>query len=156
VKSLTVRDFLDSLSQRVEFAVVNTTSSLQEVVRAMLRAHRRRTVYVVDSAGKLQGAISLDALKDVIFRYYLDGRIWDALVVTEHVAELFTSEKAEDLMDATPSLCGEDEQLQEVLSRMIERNVMEMPVIDHEQRVVAELDILDLLESWLKKGEEAF
>ena len=86
MERLTVRDFLDSLSHRVEPAVVATTSSLQQVVRAMLRAHRRRTVYVVDSGGKLKGAISLDDLKDVIFRHYLNGRIWDALVVTEHVA----------------------------------------------------------------------
>lgn len=156
MKRVTVRDFLDSSSHRVELAVVDTTSSLREVVRSMLRAHRRRTVYVVDSGGKLKGAISLDVLKDVIFRYYLNGRIWDALVVTEHVAEIFTCEKAEELMDATPIVCSEHEQLQKVITRMIERNVMEMPVIDHKQKVIAELDILDLLEWWLKKREEAF
>jgi len=39
---------------------------------------------------------------------------------------------------------------------MIERNVMEMPVIEHKQRVIAELEIVDLLESWLKKGKRAF
>ena len=59
-------------------------------------------------------------------------------------------------MDATLIVCSEHEQLQKVITRMIERNVMEMPVIDHKQKVIAELNILDILESWLKKGEEAF
>jgi hypothetical protein len=59
-------------------------------------------------------------------------------------------------MDATPSVYRQHEQLQDVIIRMIDRNVMEMPVIDHKQRVIGELDILDLVELWLKKGKEAF
>jgi len=59
-------------------------------------------------------------------------------------------------MDAAPIICREYEQLQDAITRMIERNFMEMPVLDHKQRVIVELDIVDLLESWLKKGERAF
>ncbi len=60
------------------------------------------------------------------------------------------------LLDAAPIICHEYEQLQDAITRMIERNVMEMPVIEHKQRVIAELEIVDLLESWLKKGKRAF
>jgi len=35
-------------------------------------------------------------------------------------------------------------------------NVTDMPVLDRQGRVVADLDILDLLELWLAKGQEAF
>jgi CBS domain-containing protein len=156
VKNLTVRGFLDSLSRRVELPVVAAGSSLKEVVCAMVKGHRRRIVYVVDSEGKLKGAISLDDLKDVIFRFYLKGRVNNALVVSEHIAELFASEKAEDVMDTAPPVCGEHEKLETVLGIMIERNVKDMPVIDQNGRVIADLDILDLLELWLKKGEVAF
>lgn len=156
MQRLTVRDFLDSLSQRMELPLVATTSSIKEVVRAMVQGHRRRLVYVVDSGGRPKGAISLDDLKDVIFRYYLDGRIRDALVVTEHIAELFSSETAEHLMDADLIVCRDHERLQDVITRMIERDVKDMAVIDQEGRVIADLDILDLLELWLKAGEEVF
>jgi len=156
VQKLTVKDFIDSLSERMELPLVATTSSIKEVVRAMVQGYRRRLVYVVDSGGKLKGAISLDDLKDVICRYYLDGRIRDALVVTEHIAELFSSETAEDVMDANLIVCRDHERLQDVITRMIERDVKDMAVIDQEGRVIADLDILDLLQLWLKAGEEVF
>ena len=156
MQRLTVKDFLDSLSERMELPLVATTSSIKEVVHAMVQGSRRRLVYVVDSGGKLKGAISLDDLKDVIFRYYLDGKIRDALVVTEHIAELFSSETAEDVMDADLIVCRDHERLQDVITRMIERDVKDMAVIDQEGRVIADLDILDLLQLWLKAGEEVF
>lgn len=43
--------------------------------------------------------------KDIIFRYYLDARVKDSLVVTEHIEELFSSENAEDVMDDCPVSC---------------------------------------------------
>jgi len=128
---------------------------LKDVVRAMVKGHRRRMVYVVDGEGKLIGAISLDVLKDVIFRFYLSDRVSDIMVVSEHITELFTSEKAEDVMDPDISSCQEQETLHEVLARMIERNIRDLPVLDQQGRVIADLDILDLLELWLKKREKA-
>ena len=156
MKKLTVKDFLDSLPHRVELPVVKTESSLREVLQAMIKRHRGRIVYVADFEGKVKGFISLDNLKDVIFRHYLKSRVSDPLVITEHIVELFTSEKAEDIMDAGLSTCHEHECLHDVVIRMIERNVKDMPVVDQEGRIIADLDILDLLELWLKKGEEAF
>jgi CBS domain-containing protein len=156
VKRLTVRDFLDSLPHRVELPVVKTESPLREVLQAMVKRHRGRIVYVVDLDGKIKGSISLDNLKDVIFRHYLKSRVSDPLVITEHIVELFTSEKAEDVMDAGLSFCYEHERLHDVVTRMIERNVKDMPVVDQEGRIIADLDILDLLELWLEKGEKAF
>ena len=156
MKRLTVKDFLDSLPHRVELPVVKTESSLREVLQAMIKRHRGRIVYVTDFEGKVKGFISLDNLKDVIFHHYLKSRVSDPLVITEHIVELFTSEKAEDVMDAGLSICHEHECLHDVVTRMIERNVKDMPVVDQEGRIIADLDILDLLELWLKKGEEAF
>ncbi|MBW2331874.1 MAG: CBS domain-containing protein, partial [Deltaproteobacteria bacterium] len=65
--------------------VVNTESSLREVLHAMVKRHRGRIVYVIDFEGKVKGSISLDNLKDVIFRYYMKSRVSDALVITEHI-----------------------------------------------------------------------
>ncbi|MFP3869198.1 MAG: CBS domain-containing protein [Desulfobacteraceae bacterium] len=156
MERLTVKEFLSSLGHQAQLGVVTPGASLKEVVRAMIKGHRRRVVYVVDENRKLLGAISLDVLKDVIFRFYLSDRVSDLLVVSEHITELFASEKAEDVMDADISSCQEQENLHEVIGRMIDRDSRDMPVLDQQGRVVADLDILDLLELWLKKGEEAF
>lgn len=156
MERLTVRDFLDSLSYSVELPVIASESSLIEVASVMVKGHRRRIVYVVDAGGKLKGAITLDDLKDVIFHYYLNARVRDALVVTEHITKLFASEKAGDVMDVDLVVCHEHENLHDVIVRMNERNLKDIPVLDREGRVIADLDILDLLELWLEKGNEVF
>jgi CBS domain-containing protein len=153
---LTVREFLDALSPQPELPIVARGASLEEVVRAMIKGHRRRIVYVVDSEGELQGAITLDNLKDVIFHHFLDGRVSGSLVVTEHIAELFASEKAEDIMEAGVPGCREHERLPDVLARMLELNVKDIPVLDPKGRVIADLDILCFLELWLDRGIDAF
>jgi CBS domain-containing protein len=52
--------------------------------------------------------------------------------------------------------CLIDETLADAVGRMMETNVTDMPVLDQEGRVVADLDILDLLELWLRRGNRAF
>ncbi|MCK4603720.1 MAG: CBS domain-containing protein [Deltaproteobacteria bacterium] len=154
--NLTISEFLGSLSHQVDLPIVAAGGSLKKVVRAMVKGHRRSIVYVVDSSGKLKGTISLSDLKDIIFRYYLDARVKDSLVVTEHIEELFSSENAEDVMDDCPISCHKHEKLHDVIVRMIEHDITHIPLIDTEGRVISDLDILDLLELWLKKGEEIF
>ncbi len=156
MRPLTVQEFLNALPHRVELATVVRGSPLKEVAKTMVKGHRRRVVYVVDAQGRLQGAISLDDLKDTIFRYYLEAQVGDALVVTEHILEVFASEKAEDLMTTGLSVCREEEELPAVIARMIEANLKDLPVVDQEGRLIGDLDILCLLELWLLKGEALF
>lgn len=102
------------------------------------------------------GSLTLSDLKDIAFRYYLDGRVSDLMVITEHMEGLFTSERAVDLMDINFPVCHENERLGDVIARMIQKDVQDMPVLDKEGRVVANLDMLDLLDLWVKRGEELF
>lgn len=152
--NLTVGKFMNSLSHEVDLPTVAAGSSLQEVVRVMVKNHRRHIIYVVDSDNKLKGMISLDDLKDIIFRYYLNGKLEDAMVVTEYIEELFLSEKAEDVMSKDIVFCRKNEPLHDVIARMVQHDIKYLPLIDMEGRVVSELDILDVLELWLKEEEE--
>lgn len=152
----TIREFLDSLARGAELPLVPVGASLEEVVRVMVKGHRRRIVYVVDANGKFKGAITLNHLKDIIFRFFLDDQVSNAVVVSERITKIFTSEKAEQVMTLDLPYCLNDESLGEAVGRMMETNVTDMPVLDQEGRVVADLDILDLLELWLKQGQKAF
>jgi len=152
----TIREFLDSLACGAQLPLVGVGACLEEVVRVMVKGHRRRIVYVVDDDGKFKGAITLSHLKDIIFRFFLDDRVSNAVVVSERITELFTSEKAEQVMSLDLPYCLADETLGEAVGRMMEADVTDMPVLDQEGRVVADLDILDLLDLWLKKGQKAF
>lgn len=156
MKKLTVRDLLESLSHCIELPVVAETDSLKEVVRAMVKGHRRRIVYVVDGDNRFKGSITLEELKNVIFHYYLNSSIRDALVVTEHIDEMFAAEKAGDFMNPDLIVCRENDSLHDIIVRMNEWDVLDIPVLDREGKVIADLDVLCLLELWLKKGDEAF
>jgi CBS domain-containing protein len=152
----TIREFLHSLRCGPELPLVAVGACLKEVVRVMVKEHRRRIVYVVDAGGKLKGAITLNHLKNIIFRFFLDGRLSDAVAVSERLAEIFTSEKAEQVMSLDLPSCLADETLADAVSRMMGSNVTDMPVLDQEGQVLADLDILDLLELWLDRGKKAF
>jgi CBS domain-containing protein len=156
MEKLTVSDLLTSLTHCVELPIVSETGSLKEVVRAMVKGHRRRIVYVVDNDNRFKGAITLEELKNVIFHYYLNSSIRDVLVVTEHIDELFAAEKAGDFMNPDLIVCREHDTLHDVIVRMNEWDVLDIPVLDREERVIADLDALCLLELWLKKGDKAF
>jgi len=156
MKKLTVKALLETLTHCVELPVVSETSSLKEVVRAMVKGHRRRIVYVVDGDNRFKGAITLEELKHVIFHYYLNSSIRDVLVVTEHIDALFSAEKAGDVMNPDLIVCHENDTLHDVIVRMNEWDVLDIPVLDRSGRVIADLDVLCLLELWLKKGDEAF
>ena len=156
MKKLTVKALLETLTHCVELPVVSETSSLTEVVRAMVKGHRRRIVYVVDNDNRFKGAITLEDLKDVIFHYYLNSSIRDALVVTEHIDALFAAEKAGDFMNPDLIVCRENDTLHDVIVRMNEWDILDIPVLNREGKVIADLDVLCLLELWLKKGDKAF
>ncbi len=153
---LTVKIFLESLTHKPELPIVYRGATLKEVVGAMVKGYRRRIVYIVDPGDKIMGSITLSDLKDIAFRYYLDGRLSDLMVITEHIEGLFTSERAVDLMDINFPVCHEKERLGDVIARMIQKDLQDMPVLDKEDRVVGNLDMLDLLELWVKRGEELF
>jgi len=156
VLRLTVKDFLESLTHKPELPIVSRGATLKEVVCAMVKGYRRRIVYIVDPGGRIMGSIILSDLKDIAFRYYLDGRLFDLMAITEHIEGLFTSERAIDLMDTDFPMCHENERLGDVIARMIQKDVLDMPVLDKEDHVVANLDMLDLLALWVKRGEDLF
>lgn len=156
MQQTTVQDFINSLQESRELPVTAADSSLEDVVRTMVEGHRRRMVYVVDSTGILKGQITLGHLREVIFHYYMNTVVRDVIAVTSHITALFISEIAQDFMDADLVVCRLDEPLHDVLIRLNETGLSDLPVVDDEGRLIADIDILDLLERWLNLGNEAF
>ena len=137
-------------------ATVAPDANLKEVVKAMVKGRRRRVVYVVDSEMKLQGCITLKNLKDIVFSHFLSKKLEDALVLSEENMELFASDKAAQVMESDVPICHEDDKLHEVLEWMMEADLLDVAVLDKNDRLVADIDVLDLLEQWLLLGQKVF
>jgi CBS domain-containing protein len=55
------------------------------------------------------------------------------------------SETAGDFMQREPVFAILSDKVEDILQRMIDHNVKEIPILDDEKRVVADLTIVDLL-----------
>jgi len=58
---------------------------------------------------------------------------------------MVVSETAGDFMQREPMFTIHSEDVEDVLQHMIDRNVKEIPILDDEKRVIADLTIVDLL-----------
>ncbi|MCK4391049.1 MAG: CBS domain-containing protein [Desulfobacterales bacterium] len=141
-----IADLLEELKQRKP-PVVSRQATVSEIVDAFVQSHHSHILYVVDSEGKLRGVISLGNLVRHVFFLYHDPSI-DA----RSLVSMAISETAGDFMQREPMFTVVSEDVEDVLQRMINNNVKEIPILDDEKRIVADLTIVDLLKhyKWIK------
>lgn len=120
--------------------VISQESSVEEAIDAMIRFSHSRLLYVVDVEGRLTGTISLGNLVRHFF-----SRSHEPQVHPRFLISMITTETARDIMEKHPIFATEEEDVEGVLKRMIEKNVKEIAVLDGEQRLMADVTMIDLL-----------
>jgi CBS-domain-containing membrane protein len=111
------------------------------------------TVVVVDETGRLTGVIPSRLLLDGLFLHVAPEEFLADLRAMEGVEEfgkLSRAHTARDLMQR-PVYVTMDDSVREAFSRMHERRLEGLPVVDKEMRVVGYLDRLQLIRLWLRK-----
>ncbi len=139
IKGLKVRDVMETVGKR-QLPVVPDTATVYDVVEAMCHYRHSRVLYVVEEDGRLTGYISLENLMRHIF-----GHSHERHAHPRHLLTIITTESARDLMNKRPFHAREDDDVEAVLERMIGARVPEIAIVDNEERVVADLTMLDLL-----------
>jgi CBS domain-containing protein len=120
--------------------IVLEHSTIQDVIHAMIQFDHSRIVYVQDELGKLSGTISLGTLAKHVFSRSHEPRIHARLLLS-----MITAETAKDIMQKRPVSAFKNEEVGNVLKRMIESNVKEIPILDEDRRVIGDITMLDLL-----------
>jgi CBS domain-containing protein len=145
----TIADLAETLKDR-KIPVVSRRATVSEIVDAFVGSNHSRLLYVTDDEGRLRGVISLGNLvRHVFFLYH------DAHIDSRNVVSMAISETAADFMQREPVFAMVSEKVEDVLQRMIDNNVKEIPILDDEKRVVGDLTIVDLLEHYkYVKGED--
>lgn len=134
-----VREVIATFKGR-ELPLVREESSIKEVIDTMVRYKHTRVLYVVDEGARLLGTIALGPLVRHVFR-----RSHEPKVHPRHIMSMITTQMAKDIMQEKPIFAVEDDDVEVVLKRMIGKNVSEIAVLDNENRVVADVTMLDLL-----------
>jgi len=121
--------------------LVEEHETIQGVLKKMLYYPHTRLIYVVDKEGRCTGVISLGTLIR-----YLFPQNFEPAVHARFIIPMITAETAKDIMNKGVVSATDEDDLDVVIKRMIKARVKELPILDREKRVVADLTMLDLLQ----------
>ncbi|MFP3869200.1 MAG: HPP family protein [Desulfobacteraceae bacterium] len=130
-----VLDKLDNLP----YLAVSGDATLEQVAEKITDMRQVRGIYVVDEQGRLEGAISLGAL----IRHVIEARNKPSFFVRSLLSRI-TCEKVSDLMDKHVIYARKSDALDKVIDRMAGSNIKEIPIVDDQGRIIANVSILDL------------
>lgn len=134
-----IADLLEQLKQR-KLPVVSKRATVSEIIDAFAVSDHSRVLYVVDDEWRFIGVLSLgNMIRHVFFHYH------DPSIDSRSLVSMVVSETAGDFMQREPMFAIHSEDVEDVIQRMIDRNVKEIPILDDEKRVIADITIVDLL-----------
>jgi CBS domain-containing protein len=140
-KRMNIREILIIQNER-GVPIVYENFSIEKTIDIMLKFRHSRLVYVLNDDDELIGTISLGILMRHYFAPEYEPKIHPRLLLT-----IATAETAKDIMLENPVFAIEDEDVELVLKRMIDANVKEIAILDSEKKVIADITMLDLLQS---------
>lgn len=139
--------------KRPQPCLVEESADLLRVCERLGEAPGVDIVVVVDEAGRLRGIIPVRLLLDEIFLHVAPEEFLADLLAAggvEEFGKLSRARSARDLMQPAVYVTMEDS-VREAFSRMHERRLEGLPIVDEEMRVVGYLDRLQLIQLWLQK-----
>ncbi len=125
--------------ESLPYVTVPGECTLEDIALKVMGQRQVRGIYIVDDQGHLEGTLSLG----VLIRHLTTARHKPLFHVRTLLARI-TSAKVADVMDRHVMFAREDEEVEQVVDRMVHSNIKEIPVLDGEQRLIAVLGLLDL------------
>ncbi|NOZ62332.1 MAG: CBS domain-containing protein [Calditrichaeota bacterium] len=128
---------------------VSLETSVIELIRKFIELPVTHQFYIVDNKGKLLGLINRKLLFRSLFHHYLppSARISELykLATAENVEEIFVK----DVLLAKPN-----DNIQDLLKMMMERDIYEVPVLDGHGKLIGKLDVIYFLETYLEEQSD--
>lgn len=139
-----VREILNKLGKRA-LPLVGEQETIEAVVQKMVEHSHARLVYVLDKEGRFRGAISLGILIRHLF-----PRGFEPAVYPRSILSMITSEKAKDIMNRRMFYAREEDDVEELINRMIRAGVKEIAVVDSQRKIIGDITMLDLLKYYVR------
>jgi len=142
IGEIRVSDVLENAEKTVRPATVRHDAVMRDAVEAIIKDSETRKVYVLDDDGKLVGTITLETLLRY-GGYRLGVRSTGMTSFLRMLAEI-SKDKVTTVM-TKPVKISSDELLVNVTRLMVEHHLNDLPVVDKDNRLVDELNGLDIL-----------
>lgn len=144
IQHATVNDIVSDTERR-QIPQVHPDDDVAAIVAAFKKSRHARLVYVVNEKQHLHGAISLGNLaKHLLF--HLNGKEIDNL----HLTNMALVETAIDYIDRPVVSAKISDKIEPILANMLKASIKEIPIVDDEGKLVADLTLVDILNCCLE------
>lgn len=135
---MTFDEIIDTIAN-VPYLAISGECPLEEASEKITQMPQIRGIYVVDEAERLQGYLSLG----VLIRHALAARHKPHFHVRS-LLTMITAKKVADIMEKYVIYARPKDTLESVLEKMVLRNIKQVPVVNEERQIIANVGILDL------------
>jgi len=141
IKVSSIRRFITG-----QASIVSEDADPMEIAKKMIENPKTRSVYVADNNRKLLGLIPVSYLVQYLFFEYIP----DEFLYYRAIKPLETV-KAKDIM-IPPVYVKEDDSIDVAFQKMASHNIKELPVVNDDLKIIGDLNILELIISWINKN----
>ncbi|HJX03216.1 MAG TPA: CBS domain-containing protein [Dehalococcoidia bacterium] len=137
-----------------EVLTTKEASLLSAVLLKLAQYKKQLVVVVVDEHKKLKGLITPRRILQTISLSEF-GRLRQPSIDWGDALSLLSSKTAGEVMGSALSV-EPDQDIEEVVSIMLDKNIYALPVVDKKDTVIGRISIFDLIDQWVKdmEGEE--
>lgn len=147
ISDIRVSDVIAGIGKTTKPATVDIDASLRDAVVSIIEDSETRKVYVVDKDGTLKGTITLETLLRYA-GYTLGVRETGMTSLFRWFAEI-KNDKVTEVM-TKPIRVLQNEMIVNVTRLMVENHLNDLPIVDDDNKLVGELNGLDILKSSVK------
>jgi len=140
----------DVMSQEVLTA--KEASPISADLLKLARYKKQLVLFVVDQNKKLKGLITPRRILQTISLSEF-GRLRQPSIDWGDAINLLSSKTAGEVM-GSPISVGPEQDIEEVISIMLDKNLYALPVVDNKETVIGRISIFDLIDQWVTYIEE--
>ncbi len=140
MKNVTVKEIYKTFT--VKPLILHENANIEEIIQLLLQNPKSRSVYIVDKENRLTGIISTLIIMKAT--HIIKGK---KTILKEDVFNAMKISKAKTAKDIMhlPIYVYETDKILDVLEKMSNENIQELPVIDKEKHVLGDLNCLEIL-----------
>lgn len=147
ISDIRVSDVIAGIGKKIKPAVVDIDGRLRDAVVSIVEDSETRKVYVVDKDGVLKGTITLETLLRYA-GYTLGVRKPGMTSLLKWLSEI-KNDKVTEVM-TKPVRVLQNEMITNVTRLMVENHLNDLPIVDDNNKLVGELNGLDILKASMK------
>lgn len=141
----------------IEPTIVLESEDISKIIKVFIDNPIIRAVYVVDKIDKLQGIITMqDILKRISLDFSSLSSIYSSPSFSGYeIASFHNKSTAKDIMDPEFYYVTDEDPIEKAFNLLFINNAGEIPVVDKNEKLIGDLNIIELLVLWYQNHKEA-